>query len=301
MRNRILVSALPALAALLLGSCRGSSAGLSLSLTDAPVDQASSIIIGIAYVTVSGDNVKPVSINYATALSKNIYAFQGGLSAPLFEHLPLTAGHYTNIRFGFAADQISVASTITLPDGVHVLYIPPGSPQYADVPVDFTISNGETINYTVDFDMRKSVIQDPNDSTRFIFIPQLRAVQNETVGTITGSVDTSLVQGLCTPAVYVYLETNGKPVTPTDENLNAPASEVQPLSSTLVGLNSTTGVYNFSVGFLPAGDYTVAFTCNADQDVANQDNGPTGTDTVFFTSVTTASVSALKVTQVSLQ
>lgn len=298
MRNRILLGAIPALLVLLLGSCYGgSSSGLSLSITDAPIDQASRIIVGISSVSVTGDNVRPVTLPFVTPISANVYEFQGGTSSPLFVHLPIASGHYTNLRIGFAADPISVSSSISLPDGIHVLYIPVTSPSYADLPIDFTIGSGQTINLTVDFDMRKSVVQDPNDSTRFIFIPQLRVVQNEFTGTLTGSVDQSLLKGVCTPAVYVY---SGQ-VSPTDENINAPAGEVQPMASSLVGLNATTGAYNFTVGFLPAGDYTVAFTCNADQDVSNQDNGPSGSNTVFFTSMTTASVSAQQITQVSLQ
>ena len=297
MRNRILLSAIPALVALLLSSCYGSSSGLSLSVTDAPIDQASRIIVGISYVVLSGDNPRPVIINFATPLSTNVYASQGGVASPLFVHLPIAAGHYTKLRMGFAADPVSVGSSITLPDGTHVLYIPTTSPSYTDLPVDFTIGSGQTINLTVDFDMRKSVVLDPTDNTRFIFIPQLRVVQNELTGTLTGSVDISLLKGVCVPAVYVY---SGR-VTPTDENLNAPPGEVQSVASGLVGLNATTGAYDFTVGFLPPGDYTVAFTCNADQDVANQDNGPNGSNTVFFTSVTNASVTAQQVTQVVLQ
>ena len=296
MRNRTLLGAIPALLALLLGSCGGSNSGLSLFVSDAPIDQASSIIVGINYISITGDQVKPVTITFSPALSANVYQFQGGASSPVFTHLPIAAGHYTNLRIGFAADPISLGSTISLPDGVHVLYIPSTSPPFVDLHADFTISNGQTINLTVDFDMRKSIVQDPNDSTRFIFNPQLRVVQNQDVGTLTGNVDASLLKGLCTPAVYVY---SGQ-VTPTDENLNAPPTEAQPVSSSLVGVNSTTGAYDFTVGFLPPGDYTVAFTCNADQDVSNQDNGPSGSNTVFFTSTGTATVAAQKVSQVTL-
>jgi hypothetical protein len=305
MRNRILLSAILALVALLLTSCYGSSSGLNLFITDAPIDQASSIIVGIDYVTVSGDQVKPVTVTFASPLNTNVYQFQGGTSSPVFTSLPVASGHYTKLRIGFAADPISLGSSITLPDGVHVLYIPSTSPPFVDLDIPdgakpdggFTIGGGQTINLTVDFDMRKSIVQDPNDSTRFLFIPQLRVVQNQDVGTLTGSVDASLLRGLCTPAVYVY---SGQ-VTPTDENFKAPAGEVQPVSSGLVGLNSTTGAYNFTVGFLPPGNYTVAFTCNADQDVSNKDNGPTGNNTVFFNSVASATVIAQQVVQVALK
>src|SRR6185437_17019074 len=85
-------------------------------------------------------------------------------------------------------------------------------------------------------------------------------------GAITGNVATSLVTCV-DPAAYVY----SGDVTPSDVDISDP-NHVNPVSTALVGLNSTSGLYNFTAGFLPAGDYTVAFTCEASQDVANQSN-----------------------------
>jgi len=53
-----------------------------------------------------------------------------------------------------------------------------------------------------------------------------------------------------------------------------------------VGLNQTTGNYNFTASFLPPGEYTVAFTCQASLDVANQANA------ISFTSVIRTNVQA---------
>jgi len=77
-------------------------------------------------------------------------------------------------------------------------------------------------------------------------------------------------------------------------DITAPASRVQPLSTALVGFNQTTANYNFTVGFLPVGDYTVAFTCEGQLDVANQSNA------ITFTSVTHATVQAHLTTFVAL-
>ncbi|MGH8281440.1 MAG: DUF4382 domain-containing protein, partial [Gammaproteobacteria bacterium] len=69
---------------------------------------------------------------------------------------------------------------------------------------------------------------------------------------------------------------------------------VQPISSALVGINGTTAKFNFTVGFLPAGQYTAAFTCQAGLD------DPTKTDNIKFLSTITATVSAGQTTFVSL-
>jgi hypothetical protein len=158
------------------------------------------------------------------------------------------------------------------------------------MPIDFTLASGGTVNMTVDFDLRKSIIQDPNDSTKYLLNPSMRAIQNELSGTLTGSIATSLVTCL-TPAVYVY---SGN-VTPTDVDINAPVGTVQPFTTTLVGLNQTSALYNFTAAFLPAGTYTAAFTCQAPLDVINQAN------TIKFTAVTTGVVTDGGTTFVTLQ
>ncbi|MGH8400235.1 MAG: hypothetical protein ACRESU_03960, partial [Gammaproteobacteria bacterium] len=90
--------------------------------------------------------------------------------------------------------------------------------------------------------------------------------------------------------VYVY---QGD-VTPTDVQINAVTGTVQPFSSVLVGFNISTGKYNFTAAYLPPGEYTLAFTCQANLDQ------PETADAIAFTSVTHASVSKKVTTIVNL-
>ena len=293
MLNRILKTASAALVALFLSSCGGgSTSGLNIYLTDAPVDLASSIILSFSQLVLDGPNVpKPQTIAFNPVSSINVFQLQGGLSGSLALQVPIATGHYTDLKITFAANSLSAQSAITLPDGTHILYIPDSSPNTIDVPVDFQFVSGQTVNLMLDFDMRKSIVQDPTDPTKYILIPSVRAVLSDETGSIVGRVDPSLVT-CSTPAVYVY---SGKITTPTDVDSSAPAGTLQPLATALVALNSTSGDYNFTSAFLPAGTYTVAFTCQAAQDVANQP------DNIAFTAMTTATVSAKNSTLISLQ
>src|SRR5205085_1510579 len=123
-------------------------------------------------------------------------------------------------------------SNITLPDGVHILYIPPGVSSAVQIPLDFDFAGGSDLAITVDFDLRKSIVPDPNDPTKYQLFPSTRAILNRDGGAITGNIATALITCL-EPAIYVY---QGD-VTPTDVDITAPASRVQPLSTALVGLN----------------------------------------------------------------
>jgi len=277
MLNRMLKTAVPALAALLLASCGGGQRhGVSIAITDAPIDLASSVNISFSGIELSGPNVIPSILKISPAATVDLFQLQGGLAQPMVNTVQAKPGHYTTLSFSILADPDSGQSNITLPDGTHILYLAPGLPQRVELPVDFDYSSGEDVFITVDFDLRKSIVADPNDPTKFQLIPSMRAVLDSDAGSITGNVTQSLVTCL-DPAVYVY------PGTLTQQQLSdvdidprtADPNKVQPLSTALVGLNGTSGLYNFTAGFLPAGDYTLAFTCSASQDVANQSNSLT--------------------------
>lgn len=297
MLNRMLKTAVPALAALLLASCGGGERhGVTISITDAPIDLASSVNVSFAQIKLSGPNVAPTVLNISPAASIDLFQLQGGLTQLMVPSIQAQPGHYDTLSLTLLADQTSGQTSITLPDGVHILYIPPGTPTRVNIPVDFDYASGGDLFLTVDFDLRKSIVPDPNDPTKYRLFPAMRAVEDQLAGSITGNIATPLVTCL-EPAVYVYPGTLTKQqLSDVDIDPNtANPLRVQPVSTALVGLNSTTGLYNFTAGFLPAGDYTIAFTCNAQLDVANQAN------TLDFSRVQNVTVHAQDTTFVSIQ
>lgn len=291
MLKRSLSIAVPALACLLLASCgAGHTSGLNLFITDAPIDSASAVVVSFSRLQLSGPDVNTQTVNINPASAIDLYELQGGIAAVVSSRLQIQPGHYTQLNVTIASDSSNDQSYITLPDGTHTLYIPPGVPSQVNIPIDFTIASGGTVNLTMDFDLRRSIIQDPNDNSKYQLIPSIRAVQDELSGTLTGSIATSLIS--CSePAVYVYPGV----VTPTDIDIDAPAGMAQPITTALVGYNITTSQYNYTAGYLPLGTYTVAFTCEASLDVANQANN------ISFTAVATGVVAARNTTFVNLQ
>jgi len=291
MLNRTLKIATLALAALLLASCgAGKRHGVTLALTDSPIDIASSVNVSFSRIELSGPNVTPTVLNIRPAASIDLYQLQGGLSQIVAAVIQAKPGHYTTLSLSIVSDQTSYQSSMALPDGLHILYVPAGVSPQVDIPVDFDYASGGDLSLTADFDLRKSIVPDPNDPTKYQLIPSVRAVINQQSGSISGEVATSLITCV-EPAVYVY---QGD-VTPTDVDISASPGRVQPYSSALVGLNATSGRYDFTVGFLPPGGYTVAFTCDAQLDVANQTNA------LQFSKTTHADVTALSTSFVSIE
>jgi hypothetical protein len=136
---------------------------------------------------------------------------------------------------------------------------------------------GGRADFTIDFDVAKSLIGPPGLAPQVLMKPVLRMVNNIEVGTLAGSfADTTLAaQTACAtaaPVVYVY---PGVVTTPDDlYNPEVPAPDtlpdVDPLV-TAIASREGTGPYMYRVAFLPAGTYTVAFTCNADDPAIDED------------------------------
>lgn len=281
-------------ALLLLTSCGGSSGNnnnLNIYLADAPIDDASSVVISLTEVAVTGDQGTQY-FPFSASTPINFYQLQGGLSEFLIS-VSLPAGHYTSITLYFDAAPGTLDSNITLigNGNTYPLVIPAGEPTAYTVPVNFIVFQNINANYTLDLDLRKSVLPDPSNPYQYLLQPSLRAVSNNDFGNITGTVTNTLISSGCNPAVYVY---SGSNVKPTDVNINAPPGSVQPISTALVGVNVTTSQFAFSVGFLPPGQYTAAFTCQA-----NLDN-PTTTDNIQFTATTNVTVTAGNTTFINL-
>ncbi|MGA9853845.1 MAG: DUF4382 domain-containing protein [Gammaproteobacteria bacterium] len=276
---------------LCLASCgSNNSSNLNIYLADAPIDQANSINITLTELDVTGDT-GTYYFPFPTPITFNFYALQGGLSEFLTQQ-PLPTGHYTSITLYFQAAPDTYDSNITLigDSNTYPLVIPAAAPTKFSLPVNFIIFENISASYTIDLNLRSSIFLDPSDPNQYILQPSLRAISTPEAGSITGTVATSLVTSGCLPTIYVY---SGK-VTPTDVYIYAPPGSVQPISSALVGLNTTTAIYNFTVSWLPAGTYTVAFTCEAGQD------NPTTVDNILFTPVITATVNAGQTTFVNI-
>ncbi|HUS23308.1 MAG TPA: DUF4382 domain-containing protein [Candidatus Binatia bacterium] len=257
--------------AIALAACTGGgssdSGRLSLDLTDAPVDGASHVV-----VVFTGVELKPASgevrvITFDEPRSIDLYALQGGDTEPLLSGVEVAAGRYEWVRLRVLAENDGVLdSYIELTDGSqHELYVPSGAQSGLKLVGGLTVPEGGTATYTIDFDLRKSVHQPMNGEDAYMLRPTLRIVQDDDTGTLSGTVDPALIAEGCTPAVYVF---EGEEVTPDDVD----GTPADPLTTATVALDGDSGAYRYVAAFLPAGEYTAAFTCGAAGDDPQQDD-----------------------------
>jgi hypothetical protein len=290
--------------AVLLAGCGDSgttgTGALTLRITDASVDTAEHVYIqfrGLEIQSASGmrttlyycqDPTVPAKTVVSTAPCStpaapkqiDLLALTGGLADVLLNGYMLPAGQYSWIRL--MVDTAGVLdSYIVLAGGAeHELTIPSGSQTGLKLNRGIVIPAGGSADFTIDFDLRKSV--HVSGTGEYLLRPTLRLVDNALVGAIAGTVRPALVPAGCSPAVYVF---TGDGITPDDIDGIAP----DPVTSAIVKLDSGSGEYRYQAAFLEAGNYTVSYTCQAVADDPVIDNALTftGTATVPVTANTT--------------
>ena len=288
-------------AMLVLAGCGGSGSGgsgtstgtMSLQITDAAVDGADHVYVQFHGLELQSADGKRTTLYYCqdpknsanTIVSDSacttssmpqrldLLALNSGLAHSLLDSFTLPSGHYSWLRL--MVDTNPMDSYIVVGGTPYDLTIPSGAETGLKVNRGFDVPAGGSADFTIDFDLRKSVVL---ANGNYMLRPTLRMVDNTMVGAIAGTVAQSLVPGGCTPAVYVFA---GSGVTPDDIDGIAP----DPVTTANVKQDNG-GVYRYKAAFLEAGSYTIAYTCQAALD------DPDTNDALSFSGTTTVAVTA---------
>ena len=292
------------LTGLLLTACGGDGGGggggattgtASISLTDAPIDEAQDVVVrfdGAEFQPSNGERVMVylsdttgtgncevvADPNPAKPCEVDLTDYTGTSKVILLDNVTLPAGQYSWIRLILNANPGYIK---LLNNNQYDLRVPSGAETGLKINGGFVVAAGNHTNYTIDFNLRASV-HDPVGSSEYILRPTVRMVDESLIGTLSGNVNTSffVADPACTGAVYVF--NNGTLGTPDD--VDGDASD--PISTALV---PSDGVHAYMVGFLTEGDYLIAFTCDALADIPTEDNGA---GVVDFLSQTTVHINA---------
>ena len=247
---------------------------LSLGITDAPIDDAAEVWVQFDGVVLKPFSaLSPITLSFPTPMNINLLALQGQNSMQMLVDETLPADSYEWLRLNVtAADDGVQDSYIKLKDNsVHELNIPSGSESGLKIVGGLEVIANTPTSMTIDFDLRKSITL--TGSGKYELSPVLKLVNNAETSSLVGTVEPlAITDPGCSDAdpstgnaIYLY---DGFNVVPDDIDNTDP----DPVASALVTLNNTTGAYEYSFGFIPFGDYTAAFTCQADlEDPANDD------------------------------
>ena len=285
--SRILIVAI---SAALLASCGGSDGGggqaqtgfLKVGITDAPVDMAAGVVVKFTGVELKPQGGSAFSIDFAMPKSLDLIQLQGEDRALLLDGEEIPSGEYEWMRLKVEADpNVAGDSYLQLEQGGAEceMRIPSGDQTGLKLIRGFTIGAGTTTDFTIDFDLRKSIVAPPGQTTivntcnnqAFMLKPVLRIVDNLQVGTIAGDVDPNLIAVRCAGSdqdpypgnVYLFGPIPaGANVTPDDYDDDGDA-----LTSAMVHPDT----FRYTIGFVPAGNYRVAYTCDLDDTEIDED------------------------------
>lgn len=235
---------------------------LSLELADAPVDDLTEVNITVTGVEIKPSDEDALVFTFDEPETYDLLELQNGETAQLLSNEDVPAESYEWVRLNLSSD--SGAHYVVGEDGGrYSLAIPSGAQSGLQVNAGFSLEEDEDIELTLDFDVRKSVVDANSTLADYLLRPVLRLVINDEVGSIAGTVDESTVIAVeCDNAqgyaglVYVY---DGADVSPDDLG-----SGTEPVVAVPVTDEDDPGTYRYEATLLSEGNYTVSYSCDID-------------------------------------
>ncbi len=271
------------------------NATVSFGVADAPVDTAAAVVITVDQVRLRRDGASDVVIDRFTIPSLGIadadtfqidlLDYRNGARALIVNGLVIPAGSYSQLVLHVLDEDVNL-SYVEMNDGERTpIKLPSGDLKLGG----FSVIEGGVYTFTLDFDLRKAMTYNPGPD-RYILKPRgVRIVSDALAATLGGTVDNVLFNvnsiSACASKIdptvgnvlYLYQGHNLDPskladVYDPDVATGVPAGAVNPYEAADV-YQDDDGNWHYQFGFLPNGDYTLAFSCNAAGDFAESYDG----------------------------
>ena len=262
----------------------GNTGYFSLSVSDAPIKDATKVCVrfdGVELKHADSDDRETIAFDEPVVV--NLLAHQGANSHPIVTNAEVPAGNYQWIRLHVTAerglsggandgdptseacdDATEGSYLVRSSSEVHNLFIPSGSQRGLQLIKNITIPANRTGEYTAEWDLGKSFNGPPGLLPDVMMKPVVKLVANNEVGTLTGQVDDGLItldscDAEFPPSVYVF--DDGVTPNPFDD----PFAEDDAIATGLVEqemMDDGSMQWRYTIGFLLAGNYEAAYTCN---------------------------------------
>lgn len=176
----------------------------------------------------------------------------------LFTNEQLSEGTYTGVRLLFDEDRADDAFVGTSAGTQFALNLADGDTASLSFEIEDNESNSES--FTLLLDLRQSLSFD-EDAREYTLTPRLRAVDSSEMSRIEGNVSVSCPAGTTLERGAVYLFQN-RDVTPDDID----GAGVEPFATAPIFTSTVGQGFFYSLRYLPAGNYTMAVTCEGNDD-----------------------------------
>ncbi|CAM2993685.1 DUF4382 domain-containing protein [Vibrio rarus] len=267
----------------------------SLAVSDAAIDDVASVTVfyprAVLLPVGSGDPIE-LTLNFAQgqqSIAVDLLDYQGSKVAPLVTDQLVPAGDYKLCLFTLdGEEQNSALSHVIIGDDAQSGHLAPlqvqgdgacpqGVGKEADAGVlyfnkTFSLNNGNN-HFVAEFDLRKGLKEPTGQDAHYtIQRTSVQLVNHVEAGHIKGVVSQDVIANCASGdsdntvnGIYVYSGTvtqanmlgfNG---TPLD-------NQVLPTTSATVTYNEQSGLFEYEVGFLGEGAYSLGYTCSANKD-----------------------------------
>lgn len=289
---------------------------ISIGIADAPVDDVKEVVILLDSITLEKSGEDDVVIDTFTSTELGItdedtvpidlLLYQDGSQAIVIEDLEVTAGTYTNIVLSILDDDINNSYVIEEDDDQLELNVPAGSIELGE----FTVDNDGDQTFTIKFGLRQAMTYDESSLVYELKSNGIRLQDNDGDRSISGSVDSSLfdTESPCDEkddattgnVMYLYeghdLNTGDLAdvfdAESGDLTTTIPDGAIEPFAAKAVKDDGDDG-WEYEFSFLPAGEYTLVFSCDAADDDPVEYDGltlPFPTDQLVEVDTTVSSI-----------
>ncbi|MCK2150557.1 DUF4382 domain-containing protein [Marinobacter alexandrii] len=290
------------------GSDSSETGTVSFGVTDAPATEFSNVTVAFTEIRLKPEDGDWISFPLNGFEDQNLLELQGGVSAPLITDEEVPAGNYTELRLIVDTNN-SFVKLESQGDSTYTLAVPSGEQSGLKLKGDFIVAADTSTDFTVDFDVHKSIVNPQGDSLAdYLLKPSMRLVNNLEVGSISGLVDYAQINSTrgvddtedalddCAPnyegSAYVFA---GAGVVPSDLNVNNDTGN--PLLVLPVAPDDQSNLYTYTAGFLPAGEYTVSYSCQLDDNETDDTLEFDGTQNVTVVAGETTQAKTIPLTQ----
>ncbi|MEH6590259.1 MAG: DUF4382 domain-containing protein [Halioglobus sp.] len=256
----------------------------SLGFSDASVESLNSVVIEVDQIVLRGDGVPDVVIDTFTidqldiqdaeSFQVDLLDYRGRNQLTVIKELELERGRYSRLEISLL-DNDSNFSFVEESNGLVAVLNGPAVGLSIEA---FTLASGNQA-YTVEFGLAQA-LQRQDDDSYLLSTEGVRVENSTTSASITGRVASELFDTaspcdtkedpLSGNRVYLYSgaadgSTLGDIYTAASGN-SIPAGTVAPFAAATLVQNLLTGSWEYAFGYVPAGDYTLVFSCALDED-----------------------------------
>jgi len=268
------------------GNNRDATTLLSLGFSDAAPEDLKQVVVEVDSITFRRSGAEDVVVDSFTITELDLVAadsfqidllqYRGRNQLLVIDGLELGRGTYSEILISVLGGDINFSYVLAADDSVVELNAPAAGLSLPGM----TLSVDEQ-QFTVEFSLAQSLQFQTSSDNYLLATDGIRVEDNATAASLSGRVDNALFDAVspCDEKndpergnrIYLYQgiglsDSQLADVFTTSSGTTVPDDALAPFTVAALLENALIGSWEYAFGFLPAGDYTMAFACDTTDD-----------------------------------